>query len=216
MNKSESIVNISAALVKAQRNIGSALKGTKNPFFGAKFANLGSVMEACKEALNDQGVSVLQPVVSTTEGDFVETILLHECGEFFSSAMRLKVSKEDMQQFGSAVSYARRYGLQSMVFIPAEDDDGEATMNRVMPTNKTTPVTNKVLTSQLPQATAVELVPPAPQAPAVSPPIPQKVKPSFKKKPLANGTALVSNVTTPSVQAGQSYNPNVSDNGGLG
>lgn len=212
MNKSESIVNISSALVKAQRNIGSALKGTKNPFFGAKFANLGSVMEACKEALNDQGVSVLQPVVSTTEGDFVETILLHESGEFFSSAMRLKVSKEDMQQFGSSVSYARRYGLQSMVFIPAEDDDGEATMNRVMPTNKTTPITSKVPTPQLPPATAVELVPPASQAPAVATPIPQKVKPSFKKKPLANGAALASNVTMPSAQ----INPSVSDNGGLG
>jgi len=44
--------------------------------------------------------------------------------------MKLVLAKQDMQAYGSAVSYARRYGLQSMVFIGAEDDDGEATMSR--------------------------------------------------------------------------------------
>lgn len=130
MNKSDSIVNIAASLVKAQKNIGSAVKGAANPFYKSKYADLGSVMEACKEALNEQGITVLQPVLSEESGDYVETILLHETGEFISSRMKLVLSKQDMQAYGSSVSYARRYGLQSMVFIPAADDDAEGTMNR--------------------------------------------------------------------------------------
>ena len=133
MKTSESIKNLSSALLKAQRNIGAAVKGAANPFFKSKYADLGSVMEACKSALNDQGITILQPVQSDSTGDFVETMLLHESGEFMSSNMKLVLSKQDMQAYGSAVSYARRYSLQSLVFIPAEDDDGERSMVRQHP-----------------------------------------------------------------------------------
>lgn len=129
MQTSSSIVKISASLVKAQKEIGGAKKGSTNPFFHSKYADLGSVMEACKDALNNNGIVVLQPVgrdEGLTGEQYVETILLHESGEFISDKMRL-VMKEDNnpQAQGSAISYARRYSLQSMVFIPAEDDDGE-------------------------------------------------------------------------------------------
>lgn len=129
MNKSDSIVKIAGALLAAQKEIGSALKGSSNPFFKSKYADLGAVMEACKEPLNKNGITVLQPVNADADGEYVETILLHESGEFLSSRMKLLVPK-NMQDYGSAVSYARRYSLQSLVFIPAEDDDGETTMGR--------------------------------------------------------------------------------------
>lgn len=133
MKTSETIKSLSAALLKAQRNIGAATKGSANPFFNSRYADLGAVMEACKEALNDEGITILQPVQSDESGDFVETILLHESGEFMSSSMKLVLSKQDMQAYGSAVSYARRYSLQSLVFIPAEDDDGEKAISRPKP-----------------------------------------------------------------------------------
>src|ERR1035437_4743809 len=63
MRTSSGIAKIAAALNKAQRNIGSATKGAANPFFKSKYADLGSVMEACKEALNNEGITVLQPVI---------------------------------------------------------------------------------------------------------------------------------------------------------
>lgn len=141
MKTSESIKNLSVALLKAQKNIGAATKGSKNPFFKSTYADLGSVMEACKDALNNEGISVLQPVTSTEQGDYVETILLHESGEHISSSMKLVLSKQDMQSYGSAVSYARRYSLQSLVFIPAEDDDGEKSMTRAKPPASTVGVT---------------------------------------------------------------------------
>lgn len=131
MNRSDTITKIAPALLKAQKNIGAATKGSSNPFFKSKYADLGSVMEACKDALNEAGISVLQPpVVTTGDRHAVETILLHESGEFFATTMMLELPKPNMQELGSAISYARRYSLQSMVFIPAEDDDGEKSMQR--------------------------------------------------------------------------------------
>lgn len=157
MNKSESIVKIAAALVKAQKNIGSATKGAVNPHFKSKFADLGSVMEACKEALNAEGISILQPVLSEESGDYVETILLHESGEFLSSRMKLVLTKQDMQAYGAAVSYARRYGLQSMVFIPAEDNDAESTMNRApAPAKQEAPKASAPVKDSSPAVTAAK------------------------------------------------------------
>ena len=129
MRTSDSIKNLSAALNRAQKKIGAAVKGSANPFFKSRYADLGAVMEACKEHLNSEGISVLQPVLSDETGDYVETVLLHESGEYIASKMRLLASK-NMQELGSNTSYARRYGLQSLVFIPAEDDDGETAMGR--------------------------------------------------------------------------------------
>ena len=126
MNVSDSIKSISAALSKAQKEIGVAHKGANNPFFKSKYADLGAVMEACKDALNKNGICVLQPVTSEGLFTYVETVLLHETGEWISSIMRVSCKNPDNpQEMGSAVTYARRYSLQSIMFIPAEDDDGE-------------------------------------------------------------------------------------------
>lgn len=111
--------------------MGNAIKGSANPFFKSKFADLNSVREACIPALNGHGVSVLQPT-SVIEGKlYVETLLLHESGEFISGLYEVVVGKQnDPQALGAAISYSRRYGLQSMVNIGAEDDDGEKAMGR--------------------------------------------------------------------------------------
>ena len=80
MQRSESITLLSAALVKAQANIGSATKGSENPFFRSAYADLGSVMSTCKSALLEQGISILQLVGRDETGDYLETIILHESG----------------------------------------------------------------------------------------------------------------------------------------
>lgn len=131
MKTSESIKAIAPALLSAQKEIGSASKDAVNPFFKSKYADLGAVMEACKEALNKNGISVLQPVAHLAEITTVETILLHESGEFISDTMLVSAKQQnDPQAQGSAITYARRYSLQSMMFIPAEDDDAEKSTPR--------------------------------------------------------------------------------------
>jgi hypothetical protein len=119
--------NIATALAKAQANMGKALKQTPNPHFRTKYADLGIVMDACLPALNEAGIALIQPTGENEHGRFVETILIHgESGEQLSCRVPLIVSKNDMQGYGSAVTYARRYGLMSMAGIAPEDDDGNA------------------------------------------------------------------------------------------
>jgi len=126
MKTSPSITTIAAVLPKAQAEIKGAVKDATNPHFKSRYADLTSVIEACKAALNKHGITFLQPVRSGESGVVVETVLLHTSGEWISDELELPVSKNDAQGVGSAITYGRRYGLQSMVGIPAEDDDGNA------------------------------------------------------------------------------------------
>jgi hypothetical protein len=126
LNKSETIKEIAAALVKAQASIKGALKDSTNPHFRSKYADLSSVVEAVKEPLLKQGITFLQGVHDAEGGVAIETVLLHSSGEWISSTLRIPATKNDAQGFGSAITYGRRYGLQSMCGVPAEDDDGNA------------------------------------------------------------------------------------------
>jgi hypothetical protein len=131
MKTSESIVNITKALLTAQRNMEAAVKGSKNPYFKSSYADYNSVLEACKGPLNEVGIVILQPHTTDERGTFVQTILIHESGEYITSETKVSVKQEnDPQALGSAITYARRYGLQSLVSLPAEDDDGEKAMYR--------------------------------------------------------------------------------------
>ena len=117
---------LAGALAKAQAEMGKALKHNTNPAFRSKYADLGSVMDACLPALNKHGIAVVQPTVDDADGRYVETVLLHESGETLRCRVPLIVQKNDMQGYGSAVTYARRYGLMCMAGIAPEDDDGNA------------------------------------------------------------------------------------------
>jgi hypothetical protein len=132
MKMSNTITSISKALLQAQKNIGKATKSESNPFFKSTYADLPTVMEVVKAPLNEAGITVLQGVgISDSGEDYVETVLLHESGEFISETMRITLTKvSDPQAQGSAISYAKRYSLQSLLFVPSVDDDGEKAMGR--------------------------------------------------------------------------------------
>lgn len=132
MNRSESIAKISAALVKSQAEMSNAKKGTSNPFFKSKYADLNSIREAALPVLNSHGITVIQPTCVVDGINYVETILLHESGEYISSLTQIVVDKvTDAQKHGSGLSYARRYALQSIVCLGAEDDDANAAVKPI-------------------------------------------------------------------------------------
>lgn len=178
MERSESIVKVSTALLAAQKKIEAAVKDSANPFFRSKYADVNSVMEACKGHLNDAGVVVTQMVDSAADGDYLVTMFIHaESGEFLSSKMKLQGTADGMQAYGSAVTYARRYMLQSMAFVGAEDDDGEAAVGR------------KTDTKKAPEKKSTKAEPTVPNASAASPATPDNsIKgseapiPTFSKK----------------------------------
>jgi len=113
------------ALLEAQKEMGNATKDSKNPFFKSKYADLNSIREACMPVLNKHGIIVLQPTIYHEGKNFINTILLHESGERIDGLTEIIYSKQnDAQAQGSGITYARRYGLQSLVNVGAEDDDG--------------------------------------------------------------------------------------------
>ena len=125
--------SINAALAKAQAEMGKAIRSVSNPHLKSKYADLASVMAACVPALNAHGIAVIQPTVDDGDRWFVETIFLHEGGEQLSCRVPLIVAKNDMQGYGSAVTYARRYGLMCMAGVAPEDDDGAAAVKNAPP-----------------------------------------------------------------------------------
>lgn len=131
--------SIAKALATAQKNMGRALKDSTNPAFRSKYADLASVMDACMGALNEAGIAVIQPTGEDDRGRYVETTLIHESGENLSCRVPLILGKNDMQGYGSAVTYARRYGLMSMAGIAPEDDDGNAAVKAAPKAEKARP-----------------------------------------------------------------------------
>lgn len=111
------------AFIKAQSEMTNPKKDSENPYFKSKYADLGAVRDASLPALNNNGIGVLQ---ATTDCD-VKTILLHESGEMLDIGCSTKIlygKPNDPQAQGSGITYARRYGLQSILTLAAEDDDG--------------------------------------------------------------------------------------------
>ena len=117
--------NLIKALIEAQSEMGNAVKDSKNPFFKSTYADLNSIREACIPILNKHKIVVLQPTTHIEGKNFIRTILMHESGETIEGLTEIVYSKQnDAQAQGSGITYARRYGLQSLVNIGAEDDDG--------------------------------------------------------------------------------------------
>lgn len=126
MLKSDTITALAKALCRAQSQMGGAVKDSANPFFKSKYADLGAVIKAIKEPFAKNGLSYSQFPVSEEGKVGVETILMHESGEWMSERITVPLTKQDAQAAGSAITYCRRYALQAIAGIPAEDDDGNA------------------------------------------------------------------------------------------
>lgn len=123
--------NIAAAFVKAQKSFAPALKTNTNPHFKSRYVGLDGCIEAVIDALNGNGIALLQPTHIDETGVTVETVFLHESGEMLSGGkLHVPAAKQDPQGYGSALTYARRYSLMSACGIAPEDDDGNAASRR--------------------------------------------------------------------------------------
>lgn len=129
------IAQLAAALVKARadlHHVGKDKKVSIKTKSGATisygYADLSDVIDVCTAALTPHGVTFLQPVIGSEAGTIrVRTTLLHESGESLSDeGVPIAADFRDAKSVGSAVTYARRYGLASMVGIAQTDDDGKA------------------------------------------------------------------------------------------
>jgi hypothetical protein len=118
---------LASSMAQAFAEIEAATKSANNPHFKSKYADLGAVIEAVKPALIKHGLFFTQRSHPADHGVSVETVLHHACGEELSlGTLYVPANKQDAQGFGSALTYARRYGLMTAFGVPAEDDDGNA------------------------------------------------------------------------------------------
>jgi len=149
---------IATALVKAQKAFAPALKTATNPHYKTKYADLAACIEAVVDALNANGIALVQRTHDSDNGVAIETMFIHESGETVSGGiLHVPASKQDPQGYGSALTYARRYSLMSACGIAPEDDDAnQALPSPAKPAPRVTP---KVVEETRPARSMEELAP---------------------------------------------------------
>ena len=131
MEKSENITELIKTLIKIQPLLKPAIRDKVNPYLKSKYADLSGVWDTCRDLLKENGLAVSQVCGINEYGSYLETILMHESGQWISGKYPLKpVKADDPQAMGSAMTYARRYSLAAILGIVTEDDDAEVAMGR--------------------------------------------------------------------------------------
>lgn len=123
---SNEISKLAQALAKAEAEIKGAEKDSQNPFFKSNYADLASNIEATRESFGKYGLSVTQTVYTDNDGHYVQTLLLHESGQWISSG-RFKlpqVQNNDPQKVLAALTYYRRGQFAAICRLAQIDEDG--------------------------------------------------------------------------------------------
>lgn len=121
--QSDQTNELATALAKAQGEMKAAIFNRINPHFKNRYADLAAILEAVRGPLSKNGLSITQTIAPYNEnGLYLHTMLRHSSGQWVQSIYPLPVGGRP-QEFGSALTYARRYSLSSIVGIAAEDDD---------------------------------------------------------------------------------------------
>jgi len=128
MIKSESIAALATALSKLQGEIKDVAPNKKN--HRSEYVDLSAMLKEVRPLLAKYGLSLTQLVGNADDKVTVESVLLHESGEWISSSISVPVSKSgasmnDLQSIGSSISYARRYALGALFNYTKDDDDDD-------------------------------------------------------------------------------------------
>ena len=138
--------SIYVKLHEAKKSIGVVKKNAKNPHFKNTYADLNALIEAVEPILLENSLILLQPI---KDGKVFTEIVDIESGESIVSSIDLP-TLGNPQQMGSAITYFRRYTLQSLLSLQADDDDGQMA-------SKPQPITKKPLPAEKIEQ-AVELI----------------------------------------------------------
>ena len=142
MKTSNEINEIAKALCAAQSEMSGAKKDSKNPFFKSSYSDLASVMQAISLPFAAHGLCFVQAAEANEQRVSVTTRIIHTSGQWLEAATELPPTKADAQGWGSAITYAKRYGLQALCGVPSVDDDGQEAVKRVA-APKATPINKK-------------------------------------------------------------------------
>lgn len=115
-------------LLAAQLEIQAIRKDKKNPYFNSNYADINDVLAAVKPVLNRHGFVITQPLKASENGKnmLATSIFDAETGEDVLVSTMYLPDIDDAQKMGGAITYFRRYALQSLLSLEAEDDDGNS------------------------------------------------------------------------------------------
>ena len=179
LEHSAELKDLATALAKAQGIVRGATRDSLNPHFRSKYADLASVWEACRDALTQNGLSVVQ-LPGYTEGvATLDTMLLHSSGQWIRGTAGAPLPKADAQGVGSALTYLRRYALAAVAGVAPEDDDAEGAVGRAVTKRAEQPLSEKpavlAQSEPMPWDGKHQSPPPAPR------PVPVEMPPEWKK-----------------------------------
>jgi hypothetical protein len=133
MKTSENIDELAPALHDAQEDVEASIKRDATASggkFSYDYTTLDTLIEHVKGPLNDNGLMFTQSNESIDGTPHLVTTIIHESGQWIKSETAMCVPENDPQEFGSAMTYARRYGLSAILGIASEQDDDGATASR--------------------------------------------------------------------------------------
>lgn len=110
-------------LLQFQQRVEAIKKDAKNPFFKSNYFDINSLLKEIKPILNDLELVLIQPLTTINDRPALRTILLDGDKELVNDLIILP-DLTDPQKMGSAITYYRRYSIQSLLLLQAEDDDG--------------------------------------------------------------------------------------------
>jgi len=134
MNLEHSNAALFAALALAQAEVENATKGSVNPHFKSRYADLAEVLNTVRPVFSKHGIAIIQSTGFSDGLVSVTTALVHKEGGYVTSVASCTPAKVDAQGVGAATTYLRRYSLAAATGVAQEDDDGQsAAHNRPAP-----------------------------------------------------------------------------------
>lgn len=117
-------------ILKIQSEIGVLVKTETNPFFKSKYMDINGLLEQLLPLLEKYGLTVIQPLSEINGKPALETRVYDKEGNMKISSLMPLPDIQDPQKMGSAITYYRRYALQSLFLLRAEDDDANVASNK--------------------------------------------------------------------------------------
>lgn len=142
-------------LLEFQKKVTPIVKDSSNPFYKSKYFDINSLLETIRPILNELGLIITQPLITIEGRAGLQTVIIDaETGKRLIDSTTILPENNDPQKMGATITYFRRYSLQSMLCLEAEDDDGNTASGKIAPAKSayTTP----------PTTVAKPVTPPAP------------------------------------------------------
>lgn len=112
-----------------QQKVGAIKKDSVNPYYKSKYADINGLLDVIKPVLNEVGLTAVQPLDIKDGKNILVTKILDE-GKVILESQIILPDNLDPQKVGSAITYYRRYSLQALLLLEAEDDDAEGAKQR--------------------------------------------------------------------------------------